>query len=104
MNPSVFLLSNYFSKYISLIKGDQANATCTQCVRKCFWDQHSNMPYKYIITREEVKKTAAELLAKYEEAVKNKDGQTGALAGAEQILKNLSDEIQEICFDIENCN
>ena len=65
-------------------------------MRKCFWNEHSNMQYRYIITRVQVRKTAAEILAKYEEAVKNKDGQTDALAGAEQALKDLSNQIQVI--------
>ena len=53
--------------------GGEENAKCRVCPNKCHWQQHVNNPYRFEFYEEMEKKTSAELLEKYNTAVKGKN-------------------------------
>ena len=62
---------------------------CRVCPAKCYWNIHKNLPHKYEIERVPVTKSAAELKARYEEAV-------GKKLNAQQLIEKVLDEFEEI--------
>jgi len=41
------------------------NGNCRECPEKCYWDKHSNIPYKYEYSSEEKLETFDEMKKKY---------------------------------------
>ena len=42
----------------------ESKASCRICQRKCFWKEHSNMPFKFVVTYKTEKKTASDIKVK----------------------------------------
>lgn len=63
------------------------DGNCTECPKKCNWQNHSNVPHIFKWYTQRVKKTYAEMRDKYQKARKEKMSQ-------EQVLQEMSEEIK----------
>ena len=48
------------------------DGNCRICQRKCHWSEHSNMPFKFVATQHKEKRKAADIEAKYKEALRER--------------------------------
>lgn len=79
------------------------DGNCRICQRKCHWKEHSNMPFKFVATQKTEKRKAADIEAKYKEALANQGKQKSVLEAMDDALKEITQKFQGTVDEIREC-
>ena len=79
------------------------DGNCRICQRKCHWREHSNMPFKFVATQKTEKRKAADIEAKYKEALRNQGRQRSVLEATDDALRGITERFQGVVAEIREC-